>query len=105
MQQPVLLSYFVYTPQTPLMRSRSSWRYATRRDHIPLNNHNSQDSVRLHHRDCACAAHSRCFPALQPVFDLLLWSIEQVQEYQAPTYELAVSVLQSVSQVGESNGQ
>jgi hypothetical protein len=39
------------------------------------------------------------------VFDLLLWSIEQVQEYQAPTYELAVSVLQSVSQVGGSNVQ
>lgn len=36
---------------------------------------------------------------LQPVFDLLLWSIEQVQEYQAPSYELAVSVLQSISQV------
>jgi hypothetical protein len=37
--------------------------------------------------------------ALQPVFDLLLWSIEQVQEHQAPTYEFAVSVLQTISQV------
>jgi hypothetical protein len=33
------------------------------------------------------------------VFELLLWSIEQVQEYQAPTYEFAVSVLQTISQV------
>lgn len=36
---------------------------------------------------------------VQPVFDLLLWSIEQVQDYQAPTYEFAVSVLQTISQV------
>lgn len=36
---------------------------------------------------------------LQPVFELLLWSVEQVQEYRAPTFELAVSVLQVISQV------
>jgi hypothetical protein len=42
---------------------------------------------------------------LQPVFELLLWSIEQVQEYQAPSYELAVSVLQTISQVGEESSQ
>lgn len=38
---------------------------------------------------------------MQPVFELLLWSVEQVQEYQAPSYELAVSVLQSISQVSD----
>lgn len=35
---------------------------------------------------------------LQPVFDLLLWSVQLVQEYQAPMFELAVSVLQTISQ-------
>jgi hypothetical protein len=40
--------------------------------------------------------------ALQPVFDLLLWSVEQVQEYQAPTYEFAVSVLQTISHVSSA---
>jgi hypothetical protein len=35
---------------------------------------------------------------VQPVFDLLLWSVQQVQEYQAPMFELAVSVLQTISQ-------
>ncbi|WIA29168.1 hypothetical protein OEZ86_011679 [Tetradesmus obliquus] len=35
---------------------------------------------------------------LEPVFDLLLWSVQLVQEYQAPMFELAVSVLQTISQ-------
>lgn len=40
----------------------------------------------------------------QAVFELLLWSIEQVAESQAPTYEFAVSVLQTISQVGQTQG-
>ncbi|KAF8072944.1 ATXR2 [Scenedesmus sp. PABB004] len=32
---------------------------------------------------------------LEPVFELLLWSVRQVAEYTAPTFELAVSVLQT----------
>jgi hypothetical protein len=36
----------------------------------------------------------------QPVFELLLWSVEQLQEHRAPTFELGVSILQTISQVG-----
>lgn len=92
----------IYAPETPYDDKQLEVRLAaglepTNPYHLnnstPAAVHSLQQHWQLHQLTARVAFH------LQPVFELLLWSIEQVQEYQAPTYEFAVSVLQTISQV------
>jgi len=90
----------IYAPDTPWEDSRLEVSCGN----LQHAHHAQHDSANC--RVCCCAIKSFTIAmgcpeltCLQPLFDLLLWSIQQVGEFQAPMFELAVSVLQTISQV------
>lgn len=89
----------IYAPETPYEDRYLEVRFhSSRLSSLCMGQHNCLLGVLLS-PTCLTRQLNVC---LQLIFELLLWSVQQVADYKSPMFETALTVVQTINQVGSS---